>query len=490
MKEGLTKQAYRGFFWQALGSGFQSIIQIGVLIILARLITPDEFGLAQSALIVVGLANLLSQMGVGPAIVQRSNLTEKHIRAGATLSMLLGALLGLVVFFGAGLLSDFFKMPALVPVMQLISVIFIVESITIISQSLLQREMKLKMLVLADIISYSFGYGLVSITLGYLGYGVWALVWGAIAQAVVRNVVVTIIRPHSMIPYFGSKETKELLYFGGGFTIARFANYFAGQGDNIVVGRYLGADMLGVYSRAYSLMVKPASLIGTAIDKTLFPAMAARQNEPEKLIKAFLSGSYLMTIISLPIGLILVIAAPEIIIGLLGDQWVEAIVPFQILSCGLIFRMGYKMGDCLARATGAVYKRASRQIIFAILVIVGCYIGHFWGIEGVSIGTVFAVMVNYILMIQLSLKIMDLSWTIFLKTVYSSVFFSTGAVVLFYLIIHLVRMQLDSPVLVLIASFIVFGAAITAWIYFFPKTLDQKLLPKDLDIFKKFKLKK
>ncbi len=489
MKEGLTKQAYRGFFWQALGSGFQSVIQIGVLIILARLITPDEFGLAQSALIVVGLANLLSQMGVGPAIVQRSELTQNHIRAGATLSMLLGVLLGLIVFFSAGIISHFFKMPRLVPVVQLVSVIFVLESITVISQSLLQREMKLKMLVLAEFISYSLGYGLVAIVLGYYGYGVWALIWGSIAQVVIRNVVVTIMKPHSLKPFLGRKETKELLYFGGGFTIAKFANYFAGQGDNIIVGRYLGADMLGVYSRAYSLMVKPASLIGTAIDKSLFPAMAARQNEPLKLIKAFISGSYLMTLISLPLGLILVISAPEIIVGLLGEQWIGAIIPFQILSCGLVFRMGYKMGDCLARATGAVYRRASRQIVFAVLVIIGCYIGHFWGIPGVAVGTVIALFINYLLMIQLSLNILQISWFTFVKQVFSSIFFAMGSILIFYLIIHFLRLELTSNLLILILSYILFGIASVSWIYFFPRTLNQNLLPKEINIFKKLKPK-
>ena len=490
MKEGLTKQSFLGFYWQALGSAFQSIIQIGVLILLARLITPDQFGVAQSALIIVGFASLLSQMGVGPAIVQRSVLTNKHIRAGATLSLIFGVTLGLIVYFCSEIVSQFFNMPPLAPVLELVSVIFMLESITVISKSLLQREMKFKSLVLADFISYSIGYALVACIMAYYDYGIWALIWGAISQAIVLNIVIMFIKPHSMIPFFGKKEIKELLYFGGGFTIARFANYLASQGDNIIIGRYLGAEMLGVYSRAYSLMVKPASLIGTAIDKALFPAMAKRQKEPEKLAKAFLSGSYIITLISFPFGLILVISAPEIIISLLGEQWIGAILPFQILSSALVFRMGYKMGDCLARATGEVYKRARRQIIYAVLVIFGCYIGQYWGIPGVAIGTVFAIFINYLLMIHLSLKILNKSWSWFITNVYTSIFFLIGSVFVFYVIIFFMRIQFTSDLLVLCLSFAFFGVFIFAWIYFFPNSIDKHaLIPKEINFLKKTNFK-
>ncbi|TYB79040.1 lipopolysaccharide biosynthesis protein [Bizionia myxarmorum] len=478
MKEGLTKQAYRGFFWQAIGSGFQSVIQIGVLVLLARLIAPDEFGVAQSALIVVGFANLLSQMGVGPAIVQRSELTENHIRAGSTLSLILGITLGLAVYFGASLISLFFKMPNLFPVLQLVSVIFVLESITIISQSLLQREMKLKALVIADLISYSVGYGLVAIVLGLYGYGVWALIWGVIAQAVVKNIVVLIMKPHSLIPFFGQREIKELLYFGGGFTIARFFNYLANQGDNIIAGRYLGADALGIYSRAYTIMVKPVSLIGTALDKVLFPAMASRQNQPDKLIEAFINGSKLIAFLCIPITFVIIFSSNEIIHVLLGEEWVEAIVPLQILTAGLIFRMGYKMGDILSKATGNVYSRAKRNVFYAICVLIGCYIGTHWGILGVSLGTLLAIMVNYILMIHLSLSILKINWLYFLKRTFIELPITLLLAVIFIAIIFLARLIITSDILILLAAYGVYGVICLILLYFFWEKLSFiKLLP-------------
>jgi O-antigen/teichoic acid export membrane protein len=471
MKESLTNQTYRSFYWQAIGGVAQSVIQIGVLILLARLITPDEFGLAQSALIVIGFANLLSQMGVGPAIVQISVLSENHIRAGATLSLLLGAVLSLCVFFGAEIIAAFFKMPTIVPIIQLSSVIFMLESISIISQSLLQREMKLKALAQADLISYSLGYGLVAIVLAYFGYGVWSLIWGAIFQVVIKNIVVLVMKPLWIKPFLGKREINELLYFGGGFTIARFFNYMANQGDNIIVGRYLGASALGIYSRAYTIMVKPVGLFGNVLDKVLFPAMSARQNEPKKLIEAFINGSKLITFICIPMSVIIICSSNEIIHVVLGNQWLEAILPLKILTGGLVFRLGYKMGDILSKATGNVYKRAKRNIFYALFVLFGCYIGSFWGITGVSFGALLGIFVNYILMIDLSLNILKINWIFFLKNILTELHIIIFLSLLFTGIIHITRFMIDSQILTLLISYGIFAIICSVIFYYFGSKL-------------------
>ena len=205
MNRGLKQQLYNGFYWQFSVVILQSFVQFGVLFILARLISPNDFGIAQSALIVVGFANLLSQIGIGPAIVQRSVLTENHIRAGSTLSITFGFFLSFLVFTFNTYIASFFNMPSLARILKFVSIIFIVESITIISQSLLQREMKLKALAIIDLISYSF-YGIVAITLGLLGHGVWALIWGAISQAFIKNIILQIIKPHSILPFLRKKK--------------------------------------------------------------------------------------------------------------------------------------------------------------------------------------------------------------------------------------------------------------------------------------------
>lgn len=467
MSKNLTQKTFSGFIWQFLGTIFKSFLQLGVLIVLARLISKEDFGIVQSALVVVGFSKLVSQMGVGPALVQKANLTSLHIRTGATLTFCLSGLFFFSVYFGSGLIADFFKMPELQVVLKVVAVIFVIEGITTVSQSLLLREMKQKVLVQIDFISYLIGYGIVAIVLSYLGWGLWSLIIGQIVQSVLKCILSFIKSKHSLKPYLGKKESKELLYFGGGFTIAKFFNYMATQGDNIVAGRYLGADALGVYSRAYTIMVKPVSLIGDSMDKVLFPAMSARQHQPDSLIEAFINGSKMIAFLCIPISCAIIFSSEEIINIMLGQNWSEAIVPLQILTSGLIFRMGYKMGDCLTRATGNVYSRAKRQFIYALCVFLGCYIGKNSGIIGVSLGTLFAVIINYILMIHLSLVILKINWIYFLKRTLVELPIALLLAGIFIGVISMTRLILDSDILVLILSYGIYGIILMILFYHF-----------------------
>ena len=487
MAESLTQKTFRGFFWQFGGTIFKTVIQLGVLFVLARLISKADFGIVQSALVVVGLSKLVSQMGVGPALVQKETLTSLHIRSGATISLFLSIISFLIVFFSSGLLADFFKMPELTVVLKVVAVLFVLEGITTVSQSLLLREMRQKALAKIDFLSYSVGYGLVAIVLAYYDFGLWSLIFAQLTQSTIKCISSYIVSRHSILPFFGKKEAKELLYFGGGFTLAKLFSYLALQGDNIITGRYIGADALGVYSRAYSLMVKPVSLIGDSIDKALFPAMSARQNQKNRLIEAFINGARLITFLALPISCILILSANELIIVALGDKWVDAIIPFQILTAGLLFRIGYKMGDCLCRATGRIYSKAMRSLIYAICILLGSYIGSKWGIIGVAYGTLFAVIVNYILLIQLSLSILGISWLYYLRRVFKEFLMILLSMIIFYCIITFIRSFIESKILILLSSYSIFAIIILSILPFIIKRFDFLEILPFKNIIKKIK---
>lgn len=456
--DNLTNKTFRGFFWQIGGTIFKTSVQLGVLFILARLISKSDFGIVQSALIVVGLAKLVSEMGVGPALVQKNELTELHIRTGVTLSFILSVLLFLLTSFTSGLISDFFHMPDLQKVLQVISVLFIIEGITTVSQSILLREMKQKVLVQIDFFSYLIGYGVVAIIMSYKGFGYWALIVGQICQSTLKCILSYWKSRHSLRPYYGMTEIKELLYFGGGFTIARFFNYFANQGDNIIVGRYLGASLLGVYSRAYSIMVKPVGLVGDALDKVLFPAMAARQKEANKVIKAFINSSKLITFICIPISVVIILSSKEIVSVLLGSKWMDVVIPLQILTAGLLFRMGYRMGSILTKAMGDVYKRAVCEFLYATFIIIGCYIGAGWGIIGVSYGVLISLVLNYMFMIHLSLRILKLKWFFFIVNTMKDAPIALLISLLFYVIRLCMKLIFHTDLWILISSVGLFGA--------------------------------
>jgi len=211
-------------------------------------------------------------------------------------------------------------------------------------------------------------------------------------------------------PQVEARAFAELAYFGGGFTIARIANYLAVNGDNLVVGRFLGPTTLGYYGRAHSLMAAPAYAFGTVLDQVLFPAMARVQDDPTRLAAAYRRGVALIALLVLPASAVLVLLAPELIRAVLGAKWGAVVVPFQILGLGMLFRTSYKMSDSIARSTGAVYRRAWRQILYAVLVLAATGLGTRWGIVGVSWGALAALTVNFILMAGLGLEVAQLPW--------------------------------------------------------------------------------
>lgn len=399
----------------AVSTSAQAGLQLVALIILARLLTPKDFGVVAAALVVIGFTTIFSQLGVGPAVVQRKNIEVRHLRTAFTLSIIFGASLMGLLWLSAPMLSSFFRMPELTHVVQVLSTVFMLQGISVVSESLLHRELRFRTLAIAEVIAFAIGFGMVGIVLAVFDFGIWALVGANLGQAATKMAILLVSQPHPKKLLIERQAFNELMYFGGGFTLARIGNYLAGHGDDLVVGRCLGAEALGIYGRAHQLMVVPANLFGQVFDKVLFPVMARFQHRPERLGVAFRRGISLIGIVVLPLSAALFLLAQELVYVLLGSQWDEAVRPFQIFALSMLFRTSYKMSDSLCRATGAVYERAWRQGAYASLTIGGAYIGQLWGITGVAWGTFFAVTMNFLLMGQLSLRLVEgVTWRSFI----------------------------------------------------------------------------
>ncbi len=451
------------------GSGVQAILQWLVLIVLARLLTPADFGLVSAALVVVGLSQNLSQLGVGPAVVQIPQLEARHLRTGFTMSVLFGFLLAGLIWLLSPYIADFFRMQELTPVLRALSWIFPFSGSSVMAESLLQRELHFRWLSGIQVVSYAVGYGVVGVSLAFLGFGVWALVSANLAQTLVKSTILLIVQPCPKRPQIERGAFRELMYFGGGFTLARISNYVALQGDNLVVGRWLGAAALGLYGRAYQLMVLPATLFGQVLDSVLFPAMAKVQDEPERLATAYRRGVALLGLLILPTSAATFMLAPELIQVFLGPAWRDAVVPFQILTVGMLFRTSYKMSDSLARATGAVYRRAWRQGVYAALVVGGAWIGQRWGITGVSYGVLGAITVNFFLMAELSLRLTAMTWKSLLEVHYPALSL-TAIVCLEVWGVALLTKTLALPAIVLLsASGLVVASSLLVLLLLTPK---------------------
>lgn len=409
-KRGLTHHIVSGLLWTAWGNGAQAILQLVVLAFLARLLRPADFGVVTAAMIVVGFSEIFSKLGLGPALVQRPELEPRHLRTAFSVSILLGFLTGGIIWITAPVAADFFRNEGVEPVLKVLAWVFPLKGLAVMSESLASRELRFRWLANIQVVCFAGGYGLVGVGLGIYGYGAWALVAATLAQSLLKTAILLFAFPPPKRPVPERRAFAELIYFSGGFTAARLSNYLALQGDYLVVGRWLGPVALGLYGRSYQLMGQPALLFGRILDDVLFPAMAKVQGQKERLATAYTRGVALIGLVILPTSVTLYVLAPELIYVVLGPQWNECVVPFQILIIGMLFRTSYKMSDSLTRATGAVYRRAWRQVAYAVLVVGGAWAGQHWGITGVALGVLVALAVNFTIMAQLSLNLSGITW--------------------------------------------------------------------------------
>jgi PST family polysaccharide transporter len=406
----LTQQTLNGMLWQFLGTGVQFLIRIVVLVVLTRLLTPAEFGVVAAAVVLVNFSQILAQLGIAQAIVQAPELTDAEVRTGFAFSTWTGAASAAAMYLCAALLAQLFNIPGLQPVIAVFSISFLLTGPSIVSFALLQRHRRYRVIAGIDALSFALGLGAVGVTLAVLGFGVWALVTGQLAQIAIRSVMLMVSARHPKSLLVRPRSLSRLLVSGVGFSAGQIGNFVALNVDNVVVGRWMGADALGLYSRAYTFLMLPTNLFGTVVDKVLFPAMAHVQEDTQRLTRAFRRALACVAMLTLPVSLVLVVLAPELVTVVLGRRWVDMVLPFQVLAGTMLFRTSYKMSDSLTRAKGAVYRRAWRQWIYAAAVFLGALLGTRWGLAGVAAGVGVAIVLNFLLMMDLSLRITGLSW--------------------------------------------------------------------------------
>ena len=407
---GLTRRAIGGMFWTFSGTGVQVLVQLLAIMALGRLLTPEEFGIMGAATVVIGCSQIVSQIGVGPAIIQRRELSDAHIRVAVTLSFLMGALLGAGVYLGAGAIARFYRIPEVEPVLRVVALLFPLDGLNTVAKSLLTRQLRFRIYIALDAGSYVLGYACVGVTLAWLGYGVWALVMANVAQVLLRTVVMFAAARHPVRPSLDLRAARDLLGFGFGHSLAQIGTLISQQGDNLVVGRWLGAAALGIYGRAYNLMVMPASAFGRIVNRVLFPVMSQVQDERDRLAHGYERAVAIVALVSLPLSAFLWVVAPEFILVVLGPAWTAVVHPFRLFSVSLLFRMGSKISDACTKAAGEVYRRALIQFVYAGLVIAGALLGQRWGVGGVAVCISVAMGLNWLSMARLGRRVTGLDW--------------------------------------------------------------------------------
>ncbi len=467
----LSARTLSGIGWSYLSTFVKALLSLVVLVILARLLTPVDFGLLAIAWIFIMLGNRFGQAFVGPAVIQRPDLTGAHIQVGFTLSVLIGIAMAAVIWLLAPFIGDFFNEATAARVLQVLSIMFVINGIGSVPAHLLRRDLRFRELMVADVLAYSIGYGLTAIVLALQGYGVWALVWGEIMHRTIHTAMTVRFARMHLYPRWALREATDLLSTGAGFSLARLFEFIARQGGHFVIGRWLGAGALGYFTRADKLILLPRNYLSQSLFNVLFPAMAQRQQGPERLATIYLHGSEVLSLVALPVSAMLFVCAPEIVSVILGGQWGPVVILLQILAFAVLFQMCDTLNFAVIGALGAVYRQSWRQGIHAVLVVGGAWYASRWGLEAVVVVIVGAQVLAYLLLVQLTVSLLAVRWHHLLRCCLPALWAGAWAAVALWLTAGQVRAMELPALTALILELLVWFAALLAALYYAPAYL-------------------
>lgn len=390
----LTKSV-NGTAWLTIATVVDYALNLVVTYVLARLLSPSDYGIVAAITTLVGFADIFWQLGVGTAVVQKRILSSEDISTGHYINGALGIAVFAVISVFSSFWQDVFSIESR-SMLCTYSIIFIIQGFMAIPQAKLQRECNFKALSFSKILGF-ISYTIFVILFALMEFGPWALIFGALVKESTRMIYMQIASKISWKIRLSKNSARELLFFGGGLTIGKLFNYVATNGDYFVINKTLGSVELGTYNKAYNLLMYPANLVGNMIEQVLFPIFSRNQDNKEKIRKAYISGNSLIAVVTIPISIVSYMVASDLILFFLGENWVSAILPFKIMIVGLFFRTAYKLSNTLIKAVGRVYLNSFIQLVYAIMVVCGAYFGHYYGLKGVALGVTIAFTTNYFL---------------------------------------------------------------------------------------------
>lgn len=375
----------------------QALLQLGTVAVLSRLLSPADFGRVAVALAIVGIAQIIAQFGVGPALVQRSSVKLEHVHAAGVVATAASLVLCAVMALSANQLALLVNVPHSAGDIRWIALVLPIRALGTGAEAMLQRDLAFRELSKIDLSSTLFGSTAVSVSCAFLGVGAFSLVAGQLAAATLRTALLLRSTPGSLGLQRNERAYIRIVRFGSGMSTAQVAHAFAVNVDSLIVSQHLGSAAVGIFNRAYQLVVMPASLISNSVDRVLFPVLARISPSAQESQRALSVSFRAAAVLGAAASIVLFALSPEIVSTILGKQWEAAVTPLRIFSIGLFFRVSFQLGDAYARAAGEVWASARIQIAYAVTVIAAVSVGVRFGPSGAAGGVLAAMILKYVI---------------------------------------------------------------------------------------------
>lgn len=406
----LTRHTLHGVFWITMGRLLKAPVNLIAVAVLARMLTPSDFGVIAIGMIVVSLSNVMVDGSFGMILIQRRELDPKVIGASVALSSAMAVLFAVVIVAVAPFVEREFNFPQLSNVLIALGGVLPVTAVTMITTALLQRSFQFGTLTINSLLA-QVCYAATGIALAFTGYGLWSLVWAQVVSFTVEAGLGFLAVRNRYNVQISTAAMKDVLKSGGLFTLSRLLNLGATTIDRIVIGRFLGAAQLGLYNRASTLLVTAREVTGAGPIRVLFSTFAKIQHHPERLARAYLRALTLSLIVAALVSAFVVVNSEVIVRILLGPRWLQAIPLLQVLFSAFIARIGYVVAEAVPLALGLSGQSALRQGAQFLLVTIGAVAGTPFGVLGATIGIAVGYWIFYFLCLLLVQKLLPVKWS-------------------------------------------------------------------------------
>lgn len=378
----LARAVTGGAGWLAGSRLGGQVLQFAAGIILARLLTPTDFGLVASVYVITGFSVLFFDLGLSNALVQISRPTREDENTVFWVNALGGVVFALLIALMGPLIADAFGQPRLVRLAPLAALPFML-SVGVVQSATLLRALRMRGLAVIELSSTLVGF-VVAVAAAFAGFGVYSLTLAPIVTAALISVLLWRVSPWRPTGFISWPSARRLWAFSGGALGFNVVNYWGRNADNFLVGRFLGAAELGFYGRAYNLMLLPVSQVSQVLGRVMMPALSGIKNDHARAARGYTRAVTLVDAMAVPILVGLAATAPALVPLLWGPRWVPTVPLLQILSVAGI-------PQCALASVGWIFQSQNRTgLMFRVgaassgVGVIMMIVGLHWGVDGVA----------------------------------------------------------------------------------------------------------
>ena len=390
------KRIIKGVFWTGLQLGINQLISFVIRLILARMLFPADFGLIGMANVFIGFIQVLNDIGIDAALIQRKdeNLKEVHFHTAFWTGMIWSVIMYLIMSLIVGPLSaKFYNEPILAKLVPVLSLGILAASVNLVHKAQLTKQMNFKRMALIDNTT-NIAAGCFSVLLAYMGAGVWALAFNSVASVVI--LMPLYFKSTGWRPKFiwNKQAFKDVFGFGLYTTGTSSVNYLMQNLDYLLIGKFFNSTLLGVYTLAFLLTDTFRGRLMSVISKVMYPLLSKMQDDRNSAFNYYIKITFYNCLISFPIMSFFIVFGRPFILNFFGNNWIQAVVPLQILSASVMFHLMISGNSVLTTSLGRPNTVFVIQVIKSIIYLPMLFVGiYYYSIMGASV----VVLINKIL---------------------------------------------------------------------------------------------